>query len=106
MGCLPPPASIKSHPKLFVVLWVGEAMNRPIPDGAWCLFRAPPPRKSEDQVVLAQHRSISPRERGAIRREALLEGKGATVKGERMHRRMTPSPNRTGEVRADRDRGR
>jgi hypothetical protein len=36
----------------------GESMNRRIPNGAWCLWRANPAGTRQGMVVLAQHRDI------------------------------------------------
>lgn len=42
----------------FVTRVVGESMNRRIPNGSWCLFRAAPAGSREGKVVLVQHRDI------------------------------------------------
>lgn len=39
-------------------------MNRRIPNGAWCLFRANPAGTREGKVVVVQHRSIADSETG------------------------------------------
>lgn len=49
---------------LFVAQVVGESMNRRIPNGAWCLWRAHPAGMRQGKVVLAQHRDISDSELG------------------------------------------
>ena len=51
-------------PGLFVAQVVGESMNRLIPNGAWCLWRAGPVALPEGKVVLAQHRGIADAETG------------------------------------------
>ncbi len=43
---------------LFVAQVVGESMNRRIPNGAWCLWRANPTGTRQGKVVLAEHRDI------------------------------------------------
>ncbi|HAN93582.1 MAG TPA: hypothetical protein DCQ33_16085 [Nitrospira sp.] len=43
---------------LFVAQVFGQSMNRKIPDGAFCLFRANPAGDLEGRVIIAQHRSI------------------------------------------------
>ena len=35
----------QAKPAMFVVKVVGESMNRVIPNGSWCLFRANPPER-------------------------------------------------------------
>lgn len=49
---------------LFVAQVVGESMNRRIPNGAWCLWRANPGGSRQGKIVLAQHRDISDPELG------------------------------------------
>ena len=49
---------------MFVARVVGESMNRRIPNGAWCLFRAAPEGTREGKVVVAQHRDIADPETG------------------------------------------
>lgn len=44
---------------LFVAQVVGESMNRRIPNGSWCLFRANPGGSRQGMVVLVQHRDIA-----------------------------------------------
>ena len=52
------PAWVKPQPGYFVAQVVGESMNRRIPDGAWCLFKANPTGSRNGKIVVAQHRSI------------------------------------------------
>ena len=54
----------KPAPGLFVAKVVGESMNRRIPNGAWCLWRANPGDTRQRKVVLAQHRDIDDPELG------------------------------------------
>lgn len=42
----------------FVAQVRGESMNRRIPNGAWCLFRAEPGGTRSGKVVIVQHRDI------------------------------------------------
>jgi len=58
------PDWVHPQPGLFVAQVVGESMNRRIPDGAWCLFRANPAGTREGKVVVVQHRSIADPETG------------------------------------------
>ena len=51
-------------PGLFVAQVVGESMNRRIPNGAWCVWRANPTGTRQGKVVLAQHRDIADPELG------------------------------------------
>ncbi|BAL94226.1 DNA/RNA helicase domain-containing protein [Rubrivivax gelatinosus] len=59
-----PPDWIRPQPGMFVAQVVGESMNRRIPNGAWCLFRANPGGTRQGKVVVAQHRSIDDPELG------------------------------------------
>ena len=49
---------------LFIAQVVGESMNRRIPNGAWCLWRANPTGTRQGKVVLAQHGDINDPELG------------------------------------------
>ncbi len=49
---------------MFVAQVTGESMNRRIPNGAWCLFRANPQGTRAGKVVVAQHRAIEDPELG------------------------------------------
>ncbi|TDP63613.1 type I restriction endonuclease subunit R [Bradymonas sediminis] len=51
-------------PGLFVAQVIGESMNRRIPNGAWCLWRANPGGTRRGKVVLAQLRDITDPEHG------------------------------------------
>ncbi len=58
------PDWVRTQPGLFVAQVVGESMNRRIPNGSWCLFRANPAGTREGKVVVVQHRSIADPETG------------------------------------------
>lgn len=58
------PDWVRPQAGLFVAQVVGESMNRRIPNGAWCLFRANPAGTREGKVVVVQHRSIADPETG------------------------------------------
>lgn len=48
----------------FIAQVVGESMNKVIPNGAWCLFRAAPAGSRNGKIVVVQHHSISDPEMG------------------------------------------
>jgi len=50
---------------LFIAQVVGESMNRRIPNGAWCLWRACAGTPERGRVVLAEHRGTTDAETGA-----------------------------------------
>ncbi len=59
------PDSFRCQPGHFVAQVVGESMNKRIPNGAWCLFRANPVGSRNGKIVLAQHRDIRDADTGA-----------------------------------------
>ena len=48
----------------FIAQVVGESMNKVIPNGAWCLFRAAPAGSRNGKIVVVQYHSISDPEMG------------------------------------------
>ncbi len=58
------PDWVQAQPGMFAAQVVGESMNRRIPNGAWCLFRANPGGTRQGKVVVVQHRSIDDPETG------------------------------------------
>lgn len=58
------PDWISPQPGFFVAQVVGESMNRRIPNGSWCLFRANPGGSRQGKVVVVQHRDIEDPETG------------------------------------------
>lgn len=83
-------------PGLFVAQVVGESMNRRIPSGAWCLWRANPVGSRQGRVVLAQHRNIEDPELGGRYTVKVYESdKVATEDGSWRHGvvRLKPDSN-------------
>lgn len=58
------PDSFRPQQGHFVTRVVGESMNKRIPNGSWCLFKANPVGSRNDKVVLAQHSEIYDSETG------------------------------------------
>jgi len=58
------PDSFSPQKGHFVTRVVGESMNKRIPNGSWCLFKANPGGSRNGKVVLAQHREIYDSETG------------------------------------------
>ena len=52
-------------PGYFVVQVVGESMNRRIPNGAWCLFKADQGGSRNGKIVLVQSSHIQDAETGS-----------------------------------------
>jgi SOS-response transcriptional repressor LexA len=88
------PDWISPQPGLFVAQVVGESMNRRIPNGAWCLFRANPAGTREGKVVVVQHRSIAdPETDGRYTIKLYSSEKTHTEDGGWQHSRITLSPD-------------
>ncbi|MES2939219.1 MAG: DNA/RNA helicase domain-containing protein [Pseudomonadota bacterium] len=88
------PDFVQPQPGLFVAQITGQSMNRRIPDGAWCLFRANPQGTREGKIVVVQHRSIEDPETGAsytIKRYA--SEKVGTPDGSWQHTRIRLRPD-------------
>lgn len=58
------PEHIKISAGMFVIRIKGESMNRRIPNGSWCLFKASPGGTRNGKVVLVQHRNIDDPDHG------------------------------------------
>jgi uncharacterized protein len=88
------PDWVRPQPGLFVAQVVGESMNRRIPNGAWCLFRANPSGTREGKVVVVQHRSIEDAETGGrYTIKVYSSEKRAAEDGGWEHLRITLSPD-------------
>lgn len=59
------PDAFRPSKGLFVARVAGESMNRRIPNGSWCLFRANPGGSRQGKVVLAAHQDIQDESSGA-----------------------------------------
>ncbi|MGE0797462.1 MAG: DNA/RNA helicase domain-containing protein [Lautropia sp.] len=90
------PDWVRPQPGLFVAQVVGESMNRRIPNGAWCLFRANPTGTRQGKVVVVQHRSIEdPDTGGSYTVKVYASEKVASEDGEWRHERIVLSPDST-----------
>ena len=88
------PGWVRPQPGLFVAQVIGESMNRRIPNGSWCLFRAHPPGSREGKVVVVQHRSISdPETGGRYTVKVYASKKFLTEDGNWQHRHITLTPD-------------
>lgn len=58
------PEHIRISEGYFVAQVFGESMNKRIPNGSWCLFKADPGGSREGKIVLVQHRDIQDVEQG------------------------------------------
>lgn len=88
------PDWVRPQPGLFVAQVWGESMNRRIPNGAWCLFRANPTGTREGKVVAVQHRSIDdPETGGQYTIKVYSSEKVPAEDGGWRHRRITLRPD-------------
>ncbi|WP_342618424.1 DNA/RNA helicase domain-containing protein [Rhodoferax sp. GW822-FHT02A01] len=90
------PDWVNPQPGLFVAQVIGESMNRRIPNGAWCLFRANPSGTREGKIVVVQHRTIADPETGGRYTIKLYSSeKTAVADGDWRHTRITLKPDST-----------
>lgn len=91
-----PPDWIRPQRGMFVAQVVGESMNRRIPNGAWCLFRASPAGTREGKVVVVQHRDIDdPDTGGRFTVKVYRSEKVMLPDGTWRHRRISLHPDST-----------
>ncbi len=89
-----PPDWVRPQPGLFVAQVSGESMNRRIPNGSWCLFRAEPAGTRQGKVVVVEHRGISdPETGGRYTVKVYSSRKVAAEDGGWQHERITLSPD-------------
>jgi uncharacterized protein len=87
------PDWIRPQANLFVAQVVGESMNRRIPNGSWCLFRAAPTGTREGKVVVVQHRDITdPETGGRFTVKIYSSEKAPSEDGSWRHKRITLRP--------------
>jgi len=73
-------------PGQFIARVIGESMNRRIPNGSWCLWRANPAGSRQGKVVVAEHRDIQDPEFGGRYTVKVYESeKIAAAEGEWRH---------------------
>ena len=86
------PDFMRASPDLFVSRVVGESMNRRIPNGAWCLFRANPGGTRQGKIVLVQHRSIEDPDHGGSFTIKLYQSEKVEEYGEFVNQRIVLKP--------------
>jgi DUF2075 family protein len=88
------PEWIRPQKGMFVAQVLGESMNRRIPNGAWCLFRAAPGGTRNGKVVVVQHRDIAdPETGGRFTVKVYSSEKLATDVGGWRHQRIILKPD-------------
>ena len=83
---------------LFVTQVIGESMNRRIPNGSWCLFRANPVGTRQGKIVLVQHQSIRDLDTGGRYTVKTYQSeKVVDADSEWQHQRITLKPDTTSD---------
>jgi len=91
-----PNGRIKPAEGLFVARVIGESMNRRIPNGAYCLFRAPVTGSRDGRVVLVQDSQISdPDHGGRYTVKVFRSVKAHAEEGEWRHAEIRLEPDST-----------
>jgi hypothetical protein len=92
------PPEFRIQQGLFVTQVVGDSMNRRIPSGSWCLFRANPVGTRQGKIVLVQHREIYDSDTGGhFTVKTYHSEKIANDDSEWQHQRITLKPDTTAE---------
>ena len=86
------PEHLRMSSDLFVSRVVGESMNRRIPNGAWCLFRANPSGTRQGKIVVVQHRAIEDPDHGGSFTVKLYESEKVEEYGELVSQRVVLKP--------------
>jgi len=87
---------------LFVARVLGESMNRRIPNGAWCLFKAKPAGTRQGKILLVQHREFSDVESGGHYTVKVYSSeKSPSDAGDWEHTRIVLSPDTTASGYSD-----
>ena len=85
--------SHRLRPGMFVAQIVGKSMEPAIPDGTWCLFRAPVEGTREGKTVLVQLRDAIDRETGQRYTVKRYASEKVQADGSWRHTRITLKPN-------------
>jgi phage repressor protein C with HTH and peptisase S24 domain len=80
------------RPGMFVAQVVGKSMEPAIPDGAWCLFRAPVEGTRQGKTVLVQLRDATDPETGQRYTVKRYESEKAAKGDSWRHERITLKP--------------
>ncbi len=85
-------SSHRLRPGMFVAQVAGRSMEPTIPDGSWCLFRAPVEGTRQGKTVLVQLRDDTDRETGERYTVKRYESEKAAKGGSWQHERVTLRP--------------
>jgi DUF2075 family protein/phage repressor protein C with HTH and peptisase S24 domain len=87
------PDSFRPQPGHFVSRVVGDSMNKRIPNGAWCLFKANPGGSRNNKVVVVQHQDIQDQDTGSSFTVKLYSSEKIQKNGSREHSRIILKPD-------------
>jgi DUF2075 family protein/DNA replication protein DnaC len=87
------PDSFRPQKGHFVTRVVGESMNKRIPNGAWCLFKANPGGSRNNKVVLVQNRDIQDQDTGATYTVKLYSSEKNAAGDEWRHSKIVLKPD-------------
>lgn len=82
---------------LFVAQVIGESMNKRIPNGSWCLFKANPGGTREGKIVLVEHRDIHDPEMGGSYTVKRYYSEKCVAGDSWQHARITLKPESTSD---------
>lgn len=89
------PEHINVSEGMFVIRVRGESMNRRIPNGSWCLFKAQPGGSRNGKTVLVQHRDIDDPDHGGTYTVKVYHSEKAIEDGEQVNTRILLKPDTT-----------
>ena len=87
------PDSFRPQQGHFVTRVVGESMNKRIPNGSWCLFKANPGGSRNNRIVLVQHRNIQDQDTGGSYTIKLYTSEKVSVGHEWRHSKIVLMPD-------------
>lgn len=89
-----PPSWVTIQPDLFMAQVTGESMNRRIPNGSWCLFRANPSGSRQGKVVVVEKQGfVDPETAGRYTIKVYSSKKLFDADGQWQHEAITLSPD-------------
>jgi len=89
------PDYLQARPGLFVARVNGESMNRVIPNGSWCLFRANPMGSRQGKIVVVETQEFGDPELGGRFTIKRYRSEKVITEDEFQHDRITLSPEST-----------
>jgi len=89
------PDYLQARPGLFVARVNGESMNRVIPNGSWCLFRANPMGSRQGKIVVVETQEFGDPELGVRFTIKRYRSEKVITEDEFQHDRITLSPEST-----------